>query len=46
MNMCPSSGVRRPPVVRAAIISESTGPISFKFELLLALGHTPRSFLI
>ena len=33
-------------VIRVAIISAAIGQISFKFELLLALGHTPRCFWI
>ncbi len=38
--------VRRPSARRPCrIISEPIGRISFKFQLLLALGHTPRMFL-
>ena len=41
MGRC-SSSVARPSVVRGAIISEHIGQISFKFQLLLLLRHTPR----
>ena len=44
---CPSSVVRRLSSVRdVTIISETNMRISFKFWLLLPLGHTPRLLLI